>query len=95
MKSIKNLYSIPQEILYFVCFAAWKLCSDNLSKFSALKAIYSIYYCCGTGSSGCQRSSYEPPGYYRQKKGADQFNYFNPPGAQKLAGAKSVHHQRI
>ena len=40
MKSIKNLYSIPQEILYFVCFAAWKLCSDNLSKFSALKAIY-------------------------------------------------------
>src|SRR5690606_18566209 len=36
----KNHYSVPQEILYSVCLAAWNLCSQNLAKFTALKAFY-------------------------------------------------------
>ena len=40
MKSKKTQYGIPQEILYTVCLAAWKLCGQNLAKFSALKAFY-------------------------------------------------------
>jgi len=40
MKKVKRMYGIPQEILYTVCLAAWKLCSENLQKFSALKAFY-------------------------------------------------------
>jgi hypothetical protein len=40
MKSLKNLYGIPQEILYTVCIAAWNLCKGNLAKFTALKALY-------------------------------------------------------
>src|SRR5665213_3436532 len=41
MKTNKKNYGIPQEILYTVCVAAWKLCSQNLSRFTALKAFYS------------------------------------------------------
>lgn len=40
MKTVKKNYSTPQEILYTVCIAAWNLCSQNLLKFSALKAFY-------------------------------------------------------
>lgn len=40
MKKIVRIYSTPQEILYTVCLAAWELCSQNLSKFNALKAYY-------------------------------------------------------
>lgn len=40
MKTVKKTYSTTQEILYTVCLAAWKLCSDNLAKFTALKAFY-------------------------------------------------------
>jgi hypothetical protein len=40
MKNFKTIYGIPQEILYTVCIAAWKLCSANLTKFTALKAFY-------------------------------------------------------
>jgi hypothetical protein len=40
MKPIKKIYSIPQEILYTVCVAAWNLCRQNLSKFTSLKALY-------------------------------------------------------
>jgi hypothetical protein len=40
MKTFKKDYSIPQEILYTICIAAWKLCSQNLAKFMALKAFY-------------------------------------------------------
>jgi hypothetical protein len=44
MKSKKCKYSTPQEILYSVCLAAWNLCSQNLSRFSALKAYYTEAY---------------------------------------------------
>jgi len=40
MSKTKNHYSVPQEILYSVCLAAWNLCSQNLAKFTALKAFY-------------------------------------------------------
>jgi hypothetical protein len=40
MKKFEKKYSTPQEILYTVCFAAWNLCSQNLQKFSNLKALY-------------------------------------------------------
>jgi hypothetical protein len=40
MKTFKKHYSIPQEILYTICVAAWKLCSRNLAKFTTLKAFY-------------------------------------------------------
>jgi len=41
MKKNKKNYGIPQEILYTVCVAAWKLCGQNLPSFTALKAFYS------------------------------------------------------
>lgn len=41
MKKNKKNYGVPQEILYTVCVAAWKLCDQNLSSFTALKAFYS------------------------------------------------------
>jgi hypothetical protein len=40
MKSINNTYGASQEILYTVCLDAWNLCSQNLQKFSSLKAYY-------------------------------------------------------
>jgi hypothetical protein len=40
MKSIKRTYGIPQEILYSVCQASWSLCSQNLQRFTDLKAFY-------------------------------------------------------
>lgn len=40
MKETKSQYGTPQEILYSVCLAAWSLCSDNLQRFTALKAFY-------------------------------------------------------
>ncbi len=40
MNETKNNYSTPQEILYSVCLAAWNVCSDNLQKFTDLKAFY-------------------------------------------------------
>ncbi len=40
MKETKSQYSTPQEILYSVCLAAWNLCSDNIKRFTALKAFY-------------------------------------------------------
>ena len=40
MNKTKNNYGVPQEILYSVCLAAWNLCSQNLAKFTALKAFY-------------------------------------------------------
>ena len=40
MKNFKSFYSVPQEILYTVCLAAWNLCSGNLAKFAAFKALY-------------------------------------------------------
>jgi len=40
MKTFKKNYGIPQEILYTICVAAWKLCSQNMAKFRALKAFY-------------------------------------------------------
>lgn len=40
MKTNKSSYGTPQEILYTVCLTAWNLCSQNLQKFSGLKALY-------------------------------------------------------
>lgn len=40
MNKIQNNYGTPQEILYSVCLAAWNLCSQNLAKFTELKAFY-------------------------------------------------------
>jgi hypothetical protein len=40
MKRTKSNNGVPQEILYSVCLAAWNLCSQNLAKFTALKAFY-------------------------------------------------------
>ena len=40
MNKTKARYGVPQEILYSVCLAAWNLCSQNLAKFTALKAFY-------------------------------------------------------
>ncbi len=40
MKPNKKMYSIPQQVLYTVCVAAWKLCGLNLLNFSTLKAFY-------------------------------------------------------
>jgi len=40
MKNIQKNYGIPQEILYTVCVAAWKLCRQNLPSFTTLKAFY-------------------------------------------------------
>ncbi|KAA9036504.1 carboxypeptidase regulatory-like domain-containing protein [Ginsengibacter hankyongi] len=40
MKTSKNNYSAPQEILYSVCNAAWYLCSQYLTRFTALNAFY-------------------------------------------------------
>ena len=40
MKNFKRTYGIPQEILYTVCQAAWNLCSQNLQRFTNLKAFY-------------------------------------------------------
>lgn len=40
MKTNKQKFGIPQEILYTVCQAAWKLCSQNLEKFTNLKSFY-------------------------------------------------------
>jgi hypothetical protein len=36
----KRAYTIPEEILYTVCIAAWNLCRQHLSKFTSLKAYY-------------------------------------------------------
>lgn len=47
MKKNEKTYSIPQEILYTVCFAAWNLCSQNLLKFSAFKAFYTKAFISG------------------------------------------------
>ena len=33
-------YNIPQEILYSVCLAAWKLCNENREKFARFKGYY-------------------------------------------------------
>jgi hypothetical protein len=44
MNKTKNNYGVPQEILYSVCLAAWNLCSQNLAKFTALKAFYTEAY---------------------------------------------------
>ena len=40
MKTKKNQYNTPQEILYSVCLFAWNLCSQHLPKFTSLKALY-------------------------------------------------------
>ena len=39
-----NKYGTPQEILYAVCLAAWNLCSQNLQRFTNLKARYTAAY---------------------------------------------------
>jgi len=40
MKEVNKRYTIPQEILYSVCLAAWKLCRSNLGEFAGLKGYY-------------------------------------------------------
>ena len=44
MSKINKTFSCSQEVLYLVCTAAWNLCSNFLSQFTAFRAIYTATY---------------------------------------------------
>ena len=44
MRKSQKLFSSSQEILYLVCAAAWNLCSQFLSEFTAFRAVYTPEY---------------------------------------------------
>lgn len=43
-QSVKRNYTVPQQILYMVCDAAWKECANLLSAFAEFKAMYTDQY---------------------------------------------------